>query len=54
VTTLEVDLENWDETKAAVEALAPIHHLVNNAGILRFYPFLEIKPEDFKTYLPFS
>ena len=32
-TTICVDLLNWDEAKRAVEALAPLDHLVNNAGI---------------------
>ena len=33
VTVIVQDLVDWEETKKAVDAIAPIHHLVNNAGI---------------------
>ncbi|CAG7693754.1 unnamed protein product [Allacma fusca] len=33
VQTIVVDLLDWNSTKRAVEGIAPIHHLVNNAGV---------------------
>jgi len=45
VTTVCVDLLDWDATKKAVTELAPLDHLVNNAGIVGDCPFLEITKE---------
>ena len=33
VNTITQDLLDWEGTRKAVDAIAPIHHLVNNAGI---------------------
>ena len=47
VNTLVVDLIDWNSSKAAVEKILPIHHLVNNAGILREpVDFLKSTSED--------
>ena len=45
VETVACDLTDWEATRAAVEALGPVHCLVNNAGILIFEPFLEARKE---------
>jgi len=47
VTTVCLDLTDWDATKKAVEAMAPLDHLVNNAGIVGDAPLLEVTPETF-------
>jgi len=47
ITTIQVDLVDWNKSKLAVEKILPIHHLVNNAGILRQpTSFLESSVED--------
>jgi L-xylulose reductase len=47
VEAIAVDLANWKQTTEAVSKVLPIHHLVNNAGVLRpAVPFLEIQSED--------
>ena len=33
------DMSNWDQTKAAVEAIGPIDLLVNNAAFAEMTPF---------------
>jgi len=35
VTTIKVDLSDWDATRTAMETILPVHHLVNNAGVFR-------------------
>ena len=42
VETVTCDLTDWEATRAAVEALGPVHCLVNNAGFANNKPFLEI------------
>jgi len=42
-----VDLSDWDSTRKAVEALGQIDLLVNNAGVYREQPFLEVDQESF-------
>ena len=42
VETVACDLTDWEVTRAAVEALGPVHCLVNNAGVANNNPFLEI------------
>jgi len=42
VTTVKADLTNWEETKNAVTSLGPFDHLVNNAAVAKFVPFLDI------------
>jgi len=42
LTTLKLDLSNWNNTKEAIEKVLPIHHLINNAGIASNVPFLEV------------
>jgi len=46
ITTLTVNLSNWDETRSAVESVLPIDGLVNNAGIAMHNSFLEVTPEE--------
>ena len=46
VETVACDLTDWEATRAAVEALGPVHCLVNNAGVGGFSPFLEITPAE--------
>jgi len=45
ITTLCVDLLNWDETRKAVLSIAPLDHLVNNAGVIKTEPLLDVTPE---------
>ncbi|XP_049948136.1 L-xylulose reductase-like [Schistocerca serialis cubense] len=47
VTTIAVDLSDWDKTREAVKSAGPIDLLVNNAGVVSLNPFLDIKPEEF-------
>ena len=42
VETVACDLTDWEATRAAVEALGPVHCLVNNAGVVHITPFLEV------------
>lgn len=49
VHTICVDLQNWDETKKAVESLVPLDHLVNNAGIAKRKPLIEIAQDECDT-----
>ena len=44
VETVACDLTDWEATRAAVEALGPVHCLVNNAGVFLRQPFLEVTP----------
>ena len=51
VETVACDLTDWEATRAAVEALGPVHCLVNNAGVSSHKPFLEATEADFdKTF----
>lgn len=45
VTTICVDLRDWDETRRLVKSVAPIDHLVNNAAITQTSYFDEIAAE---------
>ena len=47
ITTVCVDIGNWEETRAAVKKYTPIHLLVNNAGIAQLAPVLDATPEEF-------
>jgi len=47
LTTLCVDLRNWEATRSAVKKLGPIDYLVNNAGVAVLKPFLELTEKDF-------
>ena len=40
--TVACDLNDWKATRAAVEALGPVHCLVNNAGVSYRKPFLQV------------
>ena len=51
VETVACDLTDWEATRAAVEALGPVHCLVNNAGVTNHRPFLVATEEDYdKTF----
>ena len=51
VETVACDLTDWEATRAAVEALGPVHCLVNNAGVSHHKPFLDATEPDFdKTF----
>ena len=45
--TVACDLTDWEATRAAVEALGPVHCLVNNAGVSSHKPFLDATEADF-------
>ena len=45
VITECIDVADLDAVKAAVESSAPIHLLVNNAGVTRLQHFLDVTPE---------
>jgi len=49
VTTICVDLREWDETRRLIKSIAPIDHLVNNAAISQTSYFDEIAPEQIDT-----
>ncbi|CAG7819459.1 unnamed protein product [Allacma fusca] len=42
-----VDLTNWEETKAALENIEAVDHVVNNAGVAVSKPLLETTGDDF-------
>ena len=43
----QVDLLDWEATKKVVTQLSPLHHLVNNAGIMLPGSVLDITMENF-------
>jgi len=45
VVPLHVDLLDWDASRKAVEAVLPLHHLVNNAGVYKFGGVLDTTVE---------
>ena len=47
VKAINVDLEDWEATRKAVERVGHIDLLVNNAGINVLESFLDIKQESF-------
>jgi L-xylulose reductase len=49
IQTICVDLGDWDKTREAVQAVLPIHCLVNNAAVAMMEPFLKATPEAFDT-----
>ncbi|RUS69797.1 hypothetical protein EGW08_022443, partial [Elysia chlorotica] len=46
IETCCVDLSDWSKARVAVEALGHFDLLVNNAGVSRVGPFLDVKEED--------
>ncbi|OAD57211.1 L-xylulose reductase [Eufriesea mexicana] len=42
-----VDLNDWNNSRKAVESILPIDLLVNNAGVARLNSFFDVTPEDF-------
>ena len=51
VETVTCDLSDWEATRAAVEALGPIHCLINNAGTNTPAKFFDVTPSDFDNIL---
>jgi L-xylulose reductase len=47
ITTICVDLGDWNATRAAVEKVGPVDCLVNNAAVAEVKPFLNITQEHF-------
>lgn len=50
VTTVVLDLTNWNETRAVLGKVlenVPVYGLVNNAGITIVKPFLEFTEDDY-------
>lgn len=47
IEIVNVDLRDWDKTRAAVDSLGALDGLVNNAGIAIIEPALECLPESF-------
>ena len=45
MVTVCVDVADLDAVKKAVESVAPIHLLVNNAGVSVLQHFLNVTPE---------
>ena len=37
-----IDIADWDKTRTLVKSIGPIDFLVNNAGVTRQTPFLDI------------
>jgi NADP-dependent 3-hydroxy acid dehydrogenase YdfG len=50
VTTINVDLRDWNETQRLIKAVAPIDHLVNNAAISGTSFFEEVVSEQIDEY----
>jgi len=46
-----VNLENWDETRKAVESIGPVDGVVNNAGVLTQAALLECTLEDYEKFV---
>jgi len=44
---LTQDLNNWEETQAAVLGITPLDHLVNNAGFLQAQRLIDATPQNF-------
>ncbi|KAK3606727.1 hypothetical protein CHS0354_033078 [Potamilus streckersoni] len=51
ITTVQVNVGDWKATKAAIEGLPTVDLLVNNAGVLKICPILDISEEDFSLIL---
>jgi len=51
ITTICVDLNNWNSTRAAVSKIGPVDCLVNNAAVLIGSDFHNITEEDLDTQL---
>ena len=49
IVTVCVDVADIEETRKKVEVLAPIHLLVNNAGVANLQSFLDVTPEAYDT-----
>ena len=49
IETHTLDLSDWDATRTLVQSLGPIDLLVNNAGIIKVTPFLEVSKEEVDT-----
>lgn len=47
ISTIAVDLADWDATRTAILSAGPIDCLVNNAAHACLESFLDIKPESF-------
>lgn len=47
IDTICVDLNDWNNTKKAVESVLPIDLLVNNAGVACLNSFFDTTVEDF-------
>ncbi|KAH9512978.1 hypothetical protein Btru_035520 [Bulinus truncatus] len=47
IETHVVDLSNWSSARKTIEALGHFDLLVNNAGVSRIAPFVEVPEEDF-------
>ena len=47
VETVTCDLSDWEATRAAVEALGPVHCLVNNAGTNFLNKFLDVTQAEY-------
>ncbi|XP_037094304.1 L-xylulose reductase-like [Pollicipes pollicipes] len=45
IETVACDLSDWAATRATLEALGPVHGIVNNAGVGLQEPFMEVRPE---------
>lgn len=45
VTVACVDVNNWTETREAIESFGVLDHVINNAGFLESQPFMEITEE---------
>ena len=44
---LELDLTDWDTTRATLQTLPTMDGLVNNAAVAICRPFFSVVPEDF-------
>jgi len=50
ITTVQVDLLDWEATRIEMEKIGPFDHLINNAGVANIADFMDIKEEDVDLY----
>jgi L-xylulose reductase len=46
IKIVQCDLRDWDRTREILQTVGDIDLLVNNAGVSRIGPFLDVKEED--------
>jgi short-subunit dehydrogenase len=47
ISTISVDLSNWDETRKALSSVKGVEYLINNAGMVHIEPFMNVTAHHF-------